>query len=114
MMPELSATREMLNASARRSGGDRSVIIALLAVMNCAQPKAASRAMSATTIHSVRVTPRPMNSVMLPHMATISTGRRPQRSHRAPPTTCMGNAANRVMPRMRPTAVIDRPSSRSR
>ena len=60
VMPALSATREMLNASARRSGGERSVIIALLAVMNCAQPKAASRAMSATTTHSVRVTPRPM------------------------------------------------------
>ncbi len=29
------------------------MIIELLAVMNCAQPKAASKAMSATTTHSV-------------------------------------------------------------
>ena len=48
VMPALSATREMLNASARRSIGVRSAIIALLAVMYCAQPKAASKASSAT------------------------------------------------------------------
>lgn len=41
VIPRLSATREMLNASARRSRGVRSAIIALLAVMYWAQPKPA-------------------------------------------------------------------------
>ena len=48
MMPAFSATRETLNASVRCSIVVTSAMIALLAVMNCAQPKAASKAMSAT------------------------------------------------------------------
>jgi hypothetical protein len=52
VMPALSATREMLNASARRETGVRSATIALLAVRYCAQPNAASKASSATTTQS--------------------------------------------------------------
>jgi hypothetical protein len=55
----LSATRETLNASARRSSDVRSAIIALLAVMYCAQPKADSKAISAITSQRSRVSPRP-------------------------------------------------------
>ena len=59
-MPAFSATRETLNASVRCSRVVTSAIIALLAVMNCAQPKAASKAMSATITARSRVRPRPM------------------------------------------------------
>ena len=109
-MPGLSATREMLNASARCSMGVTSAMIALLAVMYCAQPNAASKAMSTTMTARSVVSARPTYSVMLPRMPTMSTGRRPTLSHRAPPTTCMGRVASSVMPRMRPSAVIETPS----
>ena len=52
VIPAFSATRAMLNASARRERGVRSVTIALLAVRYCAQPKAASKANSAMTSQS--------------------------------------------------------------
>ena len=42
----------MLKASARRSKGVRSATMALLAVMYCAQPRAASTAMSTITSQS--------------------------------------------------------------
>ena len=48
VMPVFSATRETLNASVRCSIVVMSAIIALLAVMNWAQPNAASKAISAT------------------------------------------------------------------
>ena len=59
MMPAFSATRETLNASVRCSIVVTSAMIALLAVMNCAQPKAASKAISATMTVRSRDRPRP-------------------------------------------------------
>ena len=50
--PVFSATRVMLNASARRERGVRSVTIALLAVRYCAKPNAASKANRAITSQS--------------------------------------------------------------
>ena len=85
-------------------------MIALLAVMNCAQPNAASKAMSATMTPRSRDRPRPTYSVMLPMMATMRTGRRPTLSHRAPPTTCIGRVASSVTPMITPSVVIETPS----
>ncbi len=48
---------------------------------------------------------------MLPMMATMRTGRRPTLSHRAPPTTCIGRVASRVMPMIAPSVVMETPSS---
>ena len=59
VMPAFSATRETPYASVRCSTVVTSAIIALLAVRNCAQPNAASKAISATMIARSVVRPRP-------------------------------------------------------
>ena len=110
-MPAFSATRETPNASVRCATVVTSAIIALLAVRNCAQPKAASTTMSTTITARSRVSPSPKYKTMLPRMATMSTGRRPNLSHRAPPAIWMGSVASSARPRMSPTVVIETSSS---
>ena len=109
VMPVLSATREMLNASARRSRGERSAIIALLAVMYCAQPKAASKAMRATTSQSWRVRPRPDVERHAAADGDDEDGAAPEPVAQGAADDLHRQVASSAMPRMRPTVVIETP-----
>ena len=83
--------------------------MALLAVKNIAQPKAASMVIKTTTCQSRWASASPSKRVMLAEIPRISTPRRPKRSAIAPPTICTGRPASTGRPMTRPTVVIETP-----
>jgi hypothetical protein len=106
-MDTLIAVRTMLKPSARRPSFVRSVTMALVAVRNIDQPKAASIMTTMTTCSRLCEKARPMYRVALPQTDRASTPRRPKRSAKAPPAIWKGRPSRPVTPRIRPTSPIE-------